>query len=89
MVIFEIFVKAMPPSLSELKILPSLCFAFKIPDNVTASNNYFEILTVVPQSKMPKRKLNGLNQIIKSGFGNSITFGHLAFRNNNQTVQML
>ena len=38
MVSFEIFVKSMPPSLSELKVLPSFCFAFKIPDNVTASN---------------------------------------------------
>ena len=40
MVSFEIFVKAMPPSLSELKVLPSFCFSFKIPDNVAASNLY-------------------------------------------------
>ena len=40
MVSFEIFVKAMPPSLSELKVLPSFCFAFKIPDDVAASNIY-------------------------------------------------
>ena len=40
MVSFEIFVKAMPPSLSELKVLPSFCFAFKIPDDVAASNTY-------------------------------------------------
>ena len=40
MVSFEIFVKAMPPSLSELKVLPSFCFAFKIPDNVTATIVY-------------------------------------------------
>ena len=40
MVSFEIFVKAMPPSLSELKVLPSFCFAFKIPDDVTASSIY-------------------------------------------------
>ena len=33
MVSFEIFVKAMPPSLSELKVLRSFCFAFKIPDD--------------------------------------------------------
>ena len=33
MVSFEIFVKAMQPSLSELKVLPSFCFAFKIPDD--------------------------------------------------------
>ena len=42
MVSFEIFVKAMPPSLSELKVLPSFCFAFKIPDDVVASNIYEE-----------------------------------------------
>ena len=34
MVSFEIFVKAMPPSLSELKVLPSFCLAFKIPDDM-------------------------------------------------------
>ena len=38
MVSFEIFVKLVSPSSSELKITPSFCFAFKIPDNVTASN---------------------------------------------------
>ena len=40
MVSFEIFVKAMRPSLLELKVLPSLCFAFKIPDDVAASSMY-------------------------------------------------
>ena len=35
MVSFEIFVKSMPPSLSELKVLPSFCFAF---NDMTASN---------------------------------------------------
>ena len=40
MVSFEIFVKGVPPSLSELKVLPSFCFAFKIPDDVAASTNY-------------------------------------------------
>ena len=40
MVSFEIFVKALPPSLSELKVLPSFCFAFKIPDDVAASTMY-------------------------------------------------
>ena len=37
MVSFENFVKSMPPSLSELKVTPSFCFAFKIPDDVTAT----------------------------------------------------
>ena len=40
MVSFEIFVKLMPPNLSELKVLPSFCFAFKIPDNVAVTNSY-------------------------------------------------
>ena len=43
MVSFEIFVKSMPPSLSELKVLPSFCFAFKIPDNVTVTRLYMVI----------------------------------------------
>ena len=30
MVSFEIFVKSMPPSLPELKVTTSFCFAFKI-----------------------------------------------------------
>ena len=40
MVSFEIFVKSMPPSLSELKVTPSFCFPFKIPDDPTASIKY-------------------------------------------------
>ena len=40
MVSFEIFVKAMPPSLSDLKVLPSFCFAFKIPDDRAVTNKY-------------------------------------------------
>ena len=34
---FENFVKSMPPSLLELKVTPSFCFPFKIPDNPTAT----------------------------------------------------
>ena len=40
MVSFENFVKSMPPSLSELKVTPSFCFPFKIPDDPTASTVY-------------------------------------------------
>ena len=40
MVSFENFVKLVSPSLSELKVTPNFCFAFKIPDDVTASNLY-------------------------------------------------
>ena len=36
----ENFVKSMPPSLSELKVTPSFCFPFKIPDDPTATNTY-------------------------------------------------
>ena len=37
MVSFEKKLKSMTPSLLELKITPSFCFAFKIPDDVTAT----------------------------------------------------
>ena len=45
MVGLENFVKSMPPSLSELKVLPSFCFAFKIPNNVAASRLYSTVPT--------------------------------------------
>ena len=48
MVSFEIFVKAMLPSLLELKVLPSFCFAFKIPDDVAASIIYTVPLIFIP-----------------------------------------
>ena len=44
MVSFENFVKSMPPSLSELKVLPSFCFAFKIPDDVAVTNTYTYVM---------------------------------------------
>ena len=40
MVSFENFVKSMPPSLSKLKVIPSCCLTFKIPDDVTATITY-------------------------------------------------
>ena len=40
MVSFENFVKSMPPNLSELKVTPSFCFPFKIPDDPTATTVY-------------------------------------------------
>ena len=46
MVSFEIFVKAMRPRLSELKVLPSFCFALKIPDDVAASNMYHYLISL-------------------------------------------
>ena len=44
MVSFEIFVKAMPPSLLELKVLPSFCFAFKIPDDSAVTSKYIILI---------------------------------------------
>ena len=53
MVSFEIFVKAMPPSLSELKVLPSFCFAFKIPDDRAVTNTYntYKVICCQPKSR--------------------------------------
>jgi hypothetical protein len=42
-VIFENFVKSMTSCLSKLEVTPSFCFAFKIPNDVTANNIYFSI----------------------------------------------
>ena len=41
-VIFEMFVKSMTSCLSELKVAPSFCFAFKIPDDLTATSTYVQ-----------------------------------------------
>ena len=40
MLSFDNFVKSMPSSLLELKVTPSFCFAFKIPDYVTVTSMY-------------------------------------------------
>ena len=53
MVSFEIFVKAMPPSLSELKVLPSFCFAFKIPDDRAVTNTDLSNLTNYDEACIP------------------------------------
>ena len=49
MVSFENFVKSMLPNLSELKVTPSFCFAFKIPYDPTATNylQYFPAAVVI------------------------------------------
>ena len=47
MVSFENFVKSMLPSLLELKVTPSFCFAFKIPDNRAASNIYMAVFILL------------------------------------------
>ena len=48
MVSFENFVKSMPPSLSKLKVTPSLSFPFKIPDDPTATTTYIGIPIPLP-----------------------------------------
>ena len=53
----------MRPSLSELKVLPSFCFAFKIPDDVAASNVY-SCWVIMPEATdygRPVRKLPSLH----------------------------
>ena len=50
MVSFENFVKSMTPSLLELKVTPSFCFTFKIPDDVTAT-----IIYTVPTTLLSRR----------------------------------
>ena len=40
MVSFENFVKSMTPSLLELKVTPSFCFPFKIPDDLIYNTHF-------------------------------------------------
>jgi len=61
MVTFEIFVKAMPPSLSELKVLPGFCFAFKIPDDRAVTNIYPQIMKLPFCLKLGPNKIETLS----------------------------
>ena len=47
MVGFETFVKSMTSYLSKLKVTPSFCFPFKIPDDPTATITYEVTLNFV------------------------------------------
>ena len=42
-VIFKFFVKSMPSWLLKLKVMPSFCFPFKIPDSLTATNKHWTL----------------------------------------------
>ena len=64
MVSFEIFVKAMPPSLSELKVLPSFCFPIKIRDD--------RAITIIYLSSLTKKLIYGKNLEIPVILNNSI-----------------
>ena len=44
-------------SLSELKVLTSFCFAFKIPDDVAASNNYILNVIVISRTHLQNQCL--------------------------------
>ena len=47
MVSFENFVKLVSLSLSELKVTPSFCFAFKIPEDVSASIIHATMIKII------------------------------------------
>ena len=66
MVSFEIFVKAMPPSLSELKVTPSFCFAFKIPDDRAVTTIYHKTVNYTRNSNKVELHIE-LNSIAHSG----------------------
>ena len=62
MVSFEIFVKAIPPSLSELKVLPSFCFPIKIPDDRSVTNIY--IFSIFRYETIETNALASLTHVI-------------------------
>ena len=74
MVSFENFVKAKPPSLSELKVTPSFCFPFKIPDELTATNKYIPYLSFKGNLEVYKKHIcsNLRKSYYAGGVGNQI-----------------
>ena len=66
-IIFENFVKSIMFSLSKLKVTPSFCFAFKIPDDPTASSNYLlwsmETFQCCSTTKTVTRNITFVSQI--------------------------
>ena len=40
----------MPPSLSELKVLPSFCLAFKIPDDLAVTYKYISNIILISRT---------------------------------------
>ena len=75
MVSFENFVKSMPPSLSELKVIPSFCFAFKIPDDMTATSNYTYLCTYL-NTYLLSSTFNNIRRKVGSQLSNDRTKGH-------------
>ena len=53
-VIFENFIKSMKSCLSKLKVAPSFCFTFIIPDYPTASTKYIPIFPLVFKNLLPQ-----------------------------------
>ena len=64
MVSFEIFVKAMPPSLSELKVLPSFCYAFKIPDDRAVTIIYIPLTYSADAAHAEQREQNDDYEVV-------------------------
>ena len=60
MLSFENFVKSMPPGLSELKVTPSFCFAFKIPDDRAVTITYITLEIFKGDQKKSGAKPKGL-----------------------------
>ena len=54
-VIFENFVKPMTSCLSKLKVTPSFCFPFKIPDDSTATNIAMRPVHIASQKSKEER----------------------------------
>ena len=53
-VVFENFVKSITSCLLKLKVTPSFCFTFKIPDDPTASSTY--VLKVLEPTLLNKAR---------------------------------
>ena len=73
MVNFENFVKSMTPTLLELKVTPSFCFTFKIPDDRTATS-----IKYLP-SKVAVLIFGKRKRVWKLNFDGFLSFGQKFF----------
>ena len=76
----EIFVKSMMPSLLELKVTPTFCFTFKIPDDMTATNIYYVLYFADPNSQFFTHRIDLVSMTPKMQQNSSFyvfDFGHV------------
>ena len=90
MVSFEIFVKAMPPSLLELKVLLNFCFPIKIRDDRAVTNKYtVNLLINFLDSLVPNMYSNSNFSFVFENGDNLVVLGSIIARDRLENFQSL